>query len=117
MKTRRMMLFALLFLIPAALGFVQTTQVPVPGIEQNTVWMYAPGGTHIGGTVLLKFYSAPPISASFSSRNPLIATVDPVTGRVRGVSPGITYVKARVFDGHCLISDSVKVTVGVRPLP
>lgn len=91
------------FIVLALLG--ARPQDRVPGIAQPDVNM------HPGYEVQLRYYSVPPIAASFFSRNRTIATVDPKTGLVHGVTPGVTWVLGRVFGGHCMMTDSVKVTV------
>jgi hypothetical protein len=97
------------WLIPVfALGLLGATpQSPTPGIAQLAVTV------HVGYEVKLRVYSVPPIAFSMSVRDAKIASVD-ARGVVHGVAPGVTWVRAKYYDGSCIKTDSAKVTVKKR---
>jgi hypothetical protein len=92
-----------------ALGLLGALQDPVIlGIAQLQVRMY------VGGTVKLRTTSLGGIAPTFTMRNTQVARVDSA-GVVKGLRAGVTWVRAKYYDGQCIKTDSAKVVVLRKP--
>jgi hypothetical protein len=65
---------------------------------------------HIGTTFQFTVVSVAPVDATVISRDTLIATVDD-DGLATGVNEGDTWIIASVFNGHCTVQDSARISV------